>query len=190
MANYATLKAAIQQVVKTNGNNEITGALLQQSLLAMINSLGANYQFAGVANPTTNPGTPDQNVFYVAFLPGEYSNFGSAVTLKGGDVAVFAYNGTSWAQSVKRGGTFRFTDNEELNYFCPNIYTTNPNAKSFAFVRTGENVVSVATYSDDKSIGSLPPYTTDGIIPEALKAFNFLPVISRLLSVNLYSAIL
>ena len=35
MANYATLKAAIQDVVRTNGNNEITGALLQQSLLAM-----------------------------------------------------------------------------------------------------------------------------------------------------------
>ena len=66
MANYASLKAAIQQVVKTNGNNEITGALLQQSLLAMINALGADYLFVGVAQPSTNPGTPDQNVFYIA----------------------------------------------------------------------------------------------------------------------------
>ena len=76
MANYETLKTAIQQVVKTNGNNEITGALLQQSLLAMINSLGAGDQFAGVAYPNTNPGTPDQNVAYLATTPGVYSYFG------------------------------------------------------------------------------------------------------------------
>ena len=77
MANYATLKAAIENVVKTNGNNEITGALLQQSLISMINALGAGYQFMGVANPSTNPGTPDQRVFYLASQRGIYTNFGS-----------------------------------------------------------------------------------------------------------------
>ena len=93
MANYASLKAAIQEVVKTNGNNEITGALLQQSLLAMINSLGGYYQFAGVATPSTNPGTPDQNVFYLAGTAGTYSNFNSIV-LASGEVAILKYNGT------------------------------------------------------------------------------------------------
>lgn len=94
MANYATLKAAIQQVVKTNGNNEITGALLQQSLLAMITSLGADYQFAGIATPETTPGTPDQNVFYLAG-PGTYPNF-SAGAVPDGYICAFKYNG-SWA---------------------------------------------------------------------------------------------
>ena len=79
MANYETLKSAIQQVVKTNGNKEITGALLQQSLLAMINSLGSGYQFAGVAEPKTKPGNPDQRIFYFAFKPGTYSNFDDIV---------------------------------------------------------------------------------------------------------------
>lgn len=99
MANYATLKAAIQQVIKTNGNNEITGALLQQSLLAMINSLGVGYQYAGVAvlTPTpTNPGTPDQNVFYIASEPGTYANFGGLV-LADGEVAILKYNG-AWSK--------------------------------------------------------------------------------------------
>ena len=77
MANYAYLKAAIQNVIKTNGNNEITGQLLQQSLLSMINSLGSGYQFIGVATPTTNPGSPDQKVFYIANGKGTYTNFGS-----------------------------------------------------------------------------------------------------------------
>lgn len=93
MANYATLKAAIQQVVKTNGNNEITGALLQQSLFAMINSLGNDYQFMGIATPSTNPGTPDENVAYIAGA-GTYPNFDGAV-VEDGNLAVLKYNG-SW----------------------------------------------------------------------------------------------
>lgn len=94
MANYATLKAAIQQVVKTNGNNEITGALLQQSLLAMITSLGDGYQFVDVATPATTPGTPDQNVFYIGG-PGTYSNMGGTV-VNSGEIGIFRYNG-SWS---------------------------------------------------------------------------------------------
>lgn len=103
MANYLTLKAAIQQVVKANGNNEITGALLQQSLLAMINSLGAGYQYLGVATPTTNPGTPDQNVFYIASESGAYSNFGG-LSVFDGEVAIFKYNGT-WTKEVTGAAT-------------------------------------------------------------------------------------
>lgn len=98
MANYETLKTAIQQVVKTNGNNEITGALLQQSLLAMINTLGIGYQFAGIATPTTNPGTPDANVFYIAATNGTYSNFDNII-LEIGDVAILKYNGT-WVKDA------------------------------------------------------------------------------------------
>lgn len=98
MANYTILKNAIQQVVKQNGNNEITGALLQQSLLSMIDSLGAGYQFVGVATPSTNPGTPDQNVFYLAAEKGTYSNFTGA-QLDGTKIAVFRYSG-SWSVSL------------------------------------------------------------------------------------------
>ena len=106
MANYESLKAAIQDVVKTNGNNEITGALLQQSLLAMINSLGTGYQFMGVAvlTPTaTNPGTPDQNVFYIASESGTYSNFGG-LSVSDGEVAILKYNGT-WTKEVTGAAT-------------------------------------------------------------------------------------
>lgn len=79
MANYTDLKAAIVAVIKANGNNEITGTILQSTLLSIVNSVGANATFKGVANSTTNPGTPDQNVFYIAGTPGEYANFGLTV---------------------------------------------------------------------------------------------------------------
>lgn len=92
MASYDTLKGSVQQVIKQNGQNEITGELLQQTLLAMINSLGAQFQFAGVATPSMDPGTPDQNVIYLAG-PGTYPNFGTLI-VPDGYIGVLSYNGT------------------------------------------------------------------------------------------------
>lgn len=77
MGKYEQLKQAVSDVIKTNGNQEITGAILQSALLSIISIVGENSTFAGIAVPETNPGTPDQNVFYIASQPGNYSNFGS-----------------------------------------------------------------------------------------------------------------
>lgn len=96
MANYATLKGAIQTVIKPNSENEITGNLLQQTLLSMVSSLGADYQFVGIAVPLTNPGVPDQNVFYLAG-PGTYPNFGN-VRVSPGEIRAFKWNG-AWNTS-------------------------------------------------------------------------------------------
>ena len=106
MANYSILKAAIAQVIKTNGNNEITGNLLQQQLFSMVNTLGTGYQCMGVAvlTPTpTNPGTPDANVFYIASEPGTYANFGNIV-INDGEVCLLTYNGT-WSKRVTGAAT-------------------------------------------------------------------------------------
>ena len=97
MANYETLKAAINAVIKANGQREITGTVLNQTLNAMVNSLGANYQLAGVATPSTNPGTPDQNVFYLAFEDGTYTNF-NAIVLPDG-ISILMWNG-SWSSQT------------------------------------------------------------------------------------------
>ena len=76
MGNYKQLKAAIAAVIKANGMQEITGDVLQATLLSLVNNIGDNATFAGMATPDTNPGTPDQNIFYLAAQPGVYSNFG------------------------------------------------------------------------------------------------------------------
>lgn len=99
MANYETLAAQVAAVVKTNGAQAITGANLQTQLLAMIASIGANYQYAGVAIPSTVPGTPDQKVFYIAATAGTYTNFGGIV-LADGEVAVIKGSGSSWTKEV------------------------------------------------------------------------------------------
>ncbi len=55
---------------------------MQQSLLSMINALGAGYQFMGIAEPETDPGSPDQKVFYLAGV-GDYPHFGNIHIEKG-----------------------------------------------------------------------------------------------------------
>lgn len=79
MGNYENLKAAISAVIKTNGNQEITGDILQNVLKSIIDTIGYGAVFAGVATPITEPLTPDQNVFYLAAVNGTYSNFGGIV---------------------------------------------------------------------------------------------------------------
>lgn len=75
MGNYEQLKQAVSNVIKTNGTQAITGAILQNALLSIISTFGKNATFAGIATPETNPGTPDQKVFYIAGQSGVYSNF-------------------------------------------------------------------------------------------------------------------
>ena len=94
MGNYEQLIDAIEQVIKTNGNNEITGALLQNTLKSIVNSIGANATFAGVATPSTNPGTPDGSVFYLASESGKYVNFGN-IELKG-EVVILKIANNVW----------------------------------------------------------------------------------------------
>lgn len=101
MANYQQLKAAIDQVIKANGQKEITGPVLNDTLKAMVNSLGAGYQFRGVATPSTNPGTPDQNVFYLAGKAGTYTNFNSIVLPDG--VSILKWNGNWSSETVLAG---------------------------------------------------------------------------------------
>jgi hypothetical protein len=98
MSNYASLKATINANVKTNGNQEITGAIMNSVLNAMVDALGAGYQYVGVATPSTNPGTPDAKVFYIATTTGTYTNFGG-LQVADGEVAILKYD-SSWHKDV------------------------------------------------------------------------------------------
>lgn len=94
MANYQLLKADIDAKVYQNGQQEITGENLNSVLNAMVTTLGAEYQFAGVATIDTNPGTPDAKVFYIANGKGTYTNFGSLEVTE--DEVVVLYWDTAW----------------------------------------------------------------------------------------------
>lgn len=75
MSNYSVLKQDINNNIYENQTQQITGTVLNAILNEMTASLGAGYQFAGVATVGMNPGDPDQRVFYLAG-EGIYTNFG------------------------------------------------------------------------------------------------------------------
>lgn len=96
MANLKGLKNTIDANIRENGNQEISGNLLNIVLNAMTETLGQNYQFAGVASANANPGQPDANIFYIANLPGIYTNFGGIVVDEG-EIAILKWNG-EWSK--------------------------------------------------------------------------------------------
>ena len=105
MSQYNSLKATIDDNITTNGNQEITGAVLNSVLKAMVDSLGAGYKYAGIATPTS-PGTdqsPDGQVFYIATTPGTYSHLGNLV-VNDGEVAVLKWD-SSWHKDVSGAAT-------------------------------------------------------------------------------------
>lgn len=88
MANWIKLKKVIADVIKTNGNEEITGAIMQQTLISIVENLGSNAQFGGVAVPSTVPADTDGSVFYLAATQGTYPNFNN-IEVDASEMAVF-----------------------------------------------------------------------------------------------------
>lgn len=94
--NFTNLKEAVAAVIKTNGNQEITGAVLQNVLNTIITTMGTGRTFVGVATPTTtaiNP-LPDGNVFYITKGYGSFVDFN--VTVPQGEIYIIQNTATAW----------------------------------------------------------------------------------------------
>jgi len=75
--NYGELKRNIADVVKPNGNQEITGQIMQDALFALIENLGDGWQFGGAVRPSDTPALGvDVRAFYLAVERGAYADFG------------------------------------------------------------------------------------------------------------------
>ena len=119
MANYSAIKAAVNAYIKANGRKEITGMILNSVLNATIDSLGRFFQFAGGAIPADDPGTPDQNVCYLATEPGVYTNFGG-ITIDIEEVALLFWNGT-WTKQRILIGIREVTASVDNNVGTPSV---------------------------------------------------------------------
>lgn len=95
---WTTLKAAIDAIITTNGANEITGVLMNQVLDSIVDNVGENATFVGLASPTTIPGTPDGPIFYLASQAGVYPNFGGLEVLEG-EAALLLWNSSYWSKN-------------------------------------------------------------------------------------------
>ena len=92
---YENLKAAIKQAIKNNNNQEITGDLLQSTLLNIVNTIGADYKFLGFATSSTVPPTSEEGrlLYFTTGHRDSYMNFptstsGTYITLEYGIYAL------------------------------------------------------------------------------------------------------
>ena len=67
---------------------------MQNALLTIISTVGDGATFAGIATPETNPGTPDQNVFYIAAYNGVYPNFNGISLIN--EVCIISNKNGTW----------------------------------------------------------------------------------------------
>lgn len=99
MGIWIDLKNAIAEVIRTNGNHEITGHVLQTTLLNIVDTVGEKAGFAGVATLATRPATPDGPVFYIVAQDGDYVEFGGLHVDKN-ELAVFVYRNGAWVKET------------------------------------------------------------------------------------------
>jgi hypothetical protein len=92
MAAYSALIAYIQSFVKENANEEITGAIMQSTLLNMVSELGIR-EFRGVATPTTHPALPNGQAIYIASTQGSYQYFN--ITISADELALIIWDSNS-----------------------------------------------------------------------------------------------
>lgn len=165
MSNYNSIKATINANIKTNGNQEITGAVLNSVLISLLNSLIAGYQYIGVATPDS-PGTsqsPDYKCFYITFTPGTYSYLGGLV-VKRGEVAILKWD-TTWTKetlniptpsplmfvSIDGGGNTLSYSQRYYTFIPGRKYRIHVKSQDFSSVTSGSSYVKfgVASYSPE-----------------------------------------
>nr|UWI01417.1 MAG: hypothetical protein [Bacteriophage sp.] len=115
---YDQIKESIKAVIKENGNYEITGNTLQAVLLSMVDTLGPEYQFLGIATKSTVPVVVEGNSFYITTEVGTYTNFKNSgnTTITVNQLGILtSTNGTAWNFTpifigVSKGGGEVFND--------------------------------------------------------------------------------
>ena len=115
---YDQIKESIKTVIKENGNYEITGNVLQAVLLSMVDTLGPEYQFLGIATKSTVPVVVEGNSFYITTEVGTYTNFKNSgnTTITVNQLGILtSTNGTAWNFTpifigVSKGGGEVFND--------------------------------------------------------------------------------
>lgn len=95
---WEALKSAVTAVISANGNEEITGQVLQNLINNnLIPQLGV-LQFKGVAIPDTVPENSDAEVFYISAGYGSFSNFG--LTIPDGKTCIIFKVSQTWVFRV------------------------------------------------------------------------------------------
>lgn len=152
---YDQIKESIKAVIKENGNYEITGNVLQTVLLSMVDTLGPEYQFLGIATKSTVPVVVEGNSFYITTEVGTYTNFKNSgnTTITVNQLGILtSTNGTAWNFTpifigVSKGGGEVFNDYDNNTATGNNSHAEGSQTKA-----VGNN--SHAEGSQTKAVGN------------------------------------
>lgn len=138
MADFSTLIATLQATIKTNYNQEITGQILQDDLLAMVNTINQlkqdtleGYGFYGAPLADGASVNVTQNTFFLVG-PGTYTINGEANTIAGAGVSVLVYDSV----------------NDEVRVYSLFSYDTTPTADSKNAITSGAVHTALAAKQD------------------------------------------
>lgn len=154
---YDQIKESIKAVIKENGNYEITGKVLQTVLLSMVDTLGPEYQFLGIATKSTVPVVVEGNSFYITTEVGTYTNFKNSgnTTITVNQLGILtSTNGTAWNFTpifigVSKGGGEVF--NDYANNTAPGV---NSHAEGQKTVASGSSSHTEGQLTSAKGINS------------------------------------
>lgn len=161
---YDQIKESIKAVIKENGNYEITGNVLQAVLLSMVDTLGPEYQFLGIATKSTVPVVVEGNSFYITAEVGTYTNFknsgNTAITVNKLGILT-STNGTAWNFTpifigVSKGGGEVFNDYDNNTAVGNNSHAegAKTNAKGDNSHAEGEGGTATGTNSHVEGLGT------------------------------------
>lgn len=139
---YDQIKESIKAVIKENGNYEITGNTLQAVLLSMVDTLGPEYQFLGIATKSTVPVVVEGNSFYITVEVGTYTNFknsgNTAITVNQLGILT-STNGAAWNFTPIFIGVSKGSG-EVFNDYVNNAATgDNSHAEGLSTTASGDN---------------------------------------------------
>lgn len=156
--NYEQLVNGIVAVIKENGNEEITGNILQEALVAIVSTLGSGYQFMGLAYTTDAPEPGDRRVCYIAAEVGEYPGFDGMVAEEK-KLTIFMYD-INWRKieislyvKDEITGVVRYDDSQILSAYEKSTARANISAASASEV----NALTQRVSATDQKIADVIP---------------------------------
>lgn len=158
---YDQIKESIKAVIKENGNYEITGNVLQTVLLSMVDTLGPEYQFLGIATKSTVPVVVEGNSFYITTEVGTYTNFKNSgnTTITVNQLGILtSTNGTAWNFTpifigVSKGGGEVFNDYDNNTASGNNSHAEGTKTKASGDNSHAEGNSTVASGSNSHTEG-------------------------------------
>lgn len=136
-----------------------TSPLSQKAITDWINK---GYQFRGIATPSTNPGTPDGPVFYLASEAGTYSNF-NGISVADGEAVILLWNDGAWTKK-----TTGFATQQQIVRLDEKIDAQ----KNEIDEAKEEALQAITNLADDEDLTSIDDGTGSNVLKFADRTYN------------------